>query len=123
MNLILTPYSRRICMTCLAVKSKKVSLPLMGNNDLALSRPMPVPRPPLSLSTTVCDKSAGLGVTVNASARSKSGTGEISPSGIIPVEPDSRELNVDSKAEIAEGAMPSASILACWSSSLEYINK
>jgi hypothetical protein len=33
-------------------------------------------------------------------------------SGMIPVFPETRELNVDSKAEIADWAMPSASILA-----------
>jgi hypothetical protein len=34
-------------------------------------------------------------------------------SGIIPVLPERRELNVDSNAAMAEGAMPSASIFDC----------
>lgn len=39
--------------TCLAVRSRKLSSPFTGSSDLALSRPIEVPRPPLSLSTTV----------------------------------------------------------------------
>ena len=41
----------------------------------------------------------------------RSGAGEIVDSGIIPVAPDWREEKVDSKALIAEGAIPSATIL------------
>jgi hypothetical protein len=32
---------------------------------------------------------------------------------MMPVFPETRELKVDSKAEMADWAMPSASILAC----------
>jgi hypothetical protein len=34
-------------------------------------------------------------------------------SGIIPVFPETRDLKVDSKAAIADGAIPSATILVC----------
>lgn len=102
-----------MAMICLAVKSRKVSSPLTLRRDLALSSPIPVPRPPLSLRTTVDDKSEESTSLENSTALARSGDGEMVDSGIIPVFPDTSELKVDSNAEIAEGAIPSASILAC----------
>lgn len=46
----------RRASTCLAVRSRKLSSPLTGRSDLALSRPIEVPSPPFSLSTTVCGR-------------------------------------------------------------------
>jgi len=46
------------------------------------------------------------------SACTRSGAGEMVDSGMIPVFPDTRELKVDSNAEMADEAIPSASILS-----------
>lgn len=46
----------RISITCLAVRSRKLSSPLTGSSDFALSSPMEVPSPPLSFRTTVCGR-------------------------------------------------------------------
>mmetsp|Transcript_16700 Transcript_16700/g.54405 ORF Transcript_16700/g.54405 Transcript_16700/m.54405 type:complete len:314 (+) Transcript_16700:350-1291(+) len=48
-----TPRDERMCSTCLAMKSRKVLPSLSSSSDLAFSRPMPVPKPPLSFSITV----------------------------------------------------------------------
>ena len=53
-NLTFKPNSSRILMTCLAVRSKKVFSPFTFKRDLALSKPIEVPRPPFSFNTTVC---------------------------------------------------------------------
>ena len=113
-NLTLKPYSLRIWMTCLAVISKKVSSPLTFSKLLALSRPIPVPRPPLSFKTTVFAKRVLSGSRFKSVNLSKDGTGVIVDSGMIPVAPEANELKLDSKAEIAEGETPSASIFFCW---------
>jgi len=72
---------------------------------------MPVPRPPLSFSTTVSLRRDVLGETEIEVALTRSGDGVMVDSGMIPVLPDTRDLKVDSKAEIADEAIPSASIL------------
>jgi hypothetical protein len=53
MNLTLNPNSFLMLITCFAVRSRKVLLPFTFNKDLALSKPIEVPRPPLSFKTTV----------------------------------------------------------------------
>jgi hypothetical protein len=58
------------------------------------------------------DNNDASGDSVKLSALTRSGAGEIVDSGIKPVLPDTRELKVDSNAEMAEVAIPSASIFA-----------
>ena len=114
MNLTFCPNSFLMHMTCLAVKSKKVSPFFTSSKLLALSRPIPVPNPPLSLSTTVWERRAALGSDVMESVCTRPGTGVMVDSGMNPVLPDTRELKDDSKAEMADWAMPSATIFACY---------
>jgi len=82
------PYFSLIDMTCLAVKSRNVSSPFTFKRLLAKSRPIPVPNPPLSLSTTVADKRDVSGFAVISSVVIRSGAGEMVFSAIIPVSPD-----------------------------------
>jgi hypothetical protein len=112
MNLTFIPKSFRIAIICLAVRSRKVSLPFTLSKDLALSSPIPVPRPPFNFNTTVDANREVSASSAKPSELTRSGAGEIVDSGIMPVFPDTNELKVDSKAEMAEGEMPSASILA-----------
>mmetsp|Transcript_4943 Transcript_4943/g.6811 ORF Transcript_4943/g.6811 Transcript_4943/m.6811 type:complete len:236 (-) Transcript_4943:100-807(-) len=112
MNLTFVPNSSLIFIICFAVRSRNVSSPFTLRRDLALSRPIPVPRPPLSLSTTVSERRVVSGSREMESAETRSGEGVIVDSGIIPVLPDTRELKVDSKALIADWEISSFSILA-----------
>ena len=52
-------YTSRICSTWRAMKSRKVLPCFRSSSDLAFSRPMPVPRPPLSFTMTQLSSSAG----------------------------------------------------------------
>mmetsp|Transcript_36069 Transcript_36069/g.81858 ORF Transcript_36069/g.81858 Transcript_36069/m.81858 type:complete len:415 (+) Transcript_36069:720-1964(+) len=54
-----TPKTERMCSTCRAMKSRKVAPSFRGSRLFAFSSPIPVPRPPLSLSITVLVNSAG----------------------------------------------------------------
>ena len=84
------PVCSRSRSTCRAIKSKNVSSPRTGSSDFAFSNPMPVPRPPFSLISTVCfsssDARAAAGAS-SASAFGKSSAGRIVSSEIIPVAP------------------------------------
>ena len=82
-----TPNASRMCSTCFAMKSRKVSLPFSGSRLFAFSSPIPVPSPPLSLSTTVDLSSVGSSA-VSASYDGSVDTGEIDDSGSIRSAPD-----------------------------------
>ena len=87
MKRTLTPSFLRIESTCFAVRSRNVSWPLTTSRLLAKSRPMPVPSPPLSLSTTVSESSA---LSTSSGSDASGGTsvaGAMLASGIMPVSP------------------------------------
>ena len=50
------PVASRVCFTWRAMRSKKVLPSFTGRRDLAFSRPIEVPRPPLSLRTAVLER-------------------------------------------------------------------
>lgn len=51
----LEPYCLRVCLTCSAMRSRKVLPSFTSSKLLAFSKPMEVPKPPFSLKTAVCD--------------------------------------------------------------------
>jgi hypothetical protein len=87
MNASGTPNELRMCSTCFAMKSRKVSSPLSFSSDLAFSRPMPVPRPPFSLSITHCPSSAESSA-VSESYEGSFPTGVMDFSGIMRLAPE-----------------------------------
>mmetsp|Transcript_671 Transcript_671/g.2113 ORF Transcript_671/g.2113 Transcript_671/m.2113 type:complete len:371 (-) Transcript_671:8-1120(-) len=99
----------RMFFTCRAMRSRNVFPALTSNRDLAFSRPIPVPRPPFSLSTTVDFRSSGLGVmdSCSKSAMSLGWTGVIDFSEIIVSTPDRRVWRLDLKAAMAASVRPS----------------
>ena len=56
--------------TCSAIRSRKFLPSFTVSNDLAFSRPMDVPRPPLSLSTAVAPSRSAAAVEVSGFFRS-----------------------------------------------------
>jgi len=103
--------------TCLAIKSKNVLPPVTSSNDFALSRPIPVPRPPLSLSTTVCFNNSGFSVMSILSNSGSSATESSALSGIMVEAPDVRTLRLYLKALMAASlslSLPPAFIFASY---------
>ena len=99
----------RMCPTCLAMKSRKVSPSLSGSSDFAFSRPMPVPSPPLSLSITVDPSSDGSSFVSDSYVGSES-TAVIDDSGMKRLSPDVSFSKLYLKALIAASLRPSAFI-------------
>mmetsp|Transcript_64899 Transcript_64899/g.107690 ORF Transcript_64899/g.107690 Transcript_64899/m.107690 type:complete len:409 (-) Transcript_64899:23-1249(-) len=92
--------SLRMCITCLAMKSRKVSSPFTWSRDFAFSSPIPVPRPPFSFSTRVSPKrvlspSSAFG---SSASLGKLSTASMVSSGIMPVLPSTRSLYTARKA-------------------------
>lgn len=106
------PNFSRIEMTCFAVKSRKVSSPFTRSNDLAESRPMEVPRPPLSLTTTV-SSSSDASCLIEALISSRLGTstaGWMLFSLIMPDSPLAHSMKECLKARMAASERPSSRI-------------
>ena len=83
-----TPCSRRAASTCRAMMSRKLSPSRTSSSDFARSRPIEVPSPPFSLTTTVPARpSVGVCSGRSTSASAGMSTGSIDDSGIIPVSP------------------------------------
>mmetsp|Transcript_16671 Transcript_16671/g.36986 ORF Transcript_16671/g.36986 Transcript_16671/m.36986 type:complete len:218 (+) Transcript_16671:4170-4823(+) len=105
----------RMEMTCLAVRSRKVLPPFTSSRDLALSRPIDVPRPPFSLSTTVCcnrEASTATLLRMSVSRWGREATGVMSASRIMPEAPFTRSRYECAKAAIAASDSFSNLILA-----------
>ena len=99
------------------MRSRKVLPSFTGRRDLAFSRPMEVPRPPLSLRTVVLERSdwssSAEGVAPRSSSRrGRDSTGLISASGIIPLSPPASASKLSLKAETAASESPAARIFA-----------
>jgi len=88
----LAPNDFRWCLTCSAMMSRNVLPSLTTRRDLAFSRPMDVPRPPLSLSMAVWERRSRTRASSRGPRRDSSvgreATGLISASGNSPVLPD-----------------------------------
>mmetsp|Transcript_19123 Transcript_19123/g.51137 ORF Transcript_19123/g.51137 Transcript_19123/m.51137 type:complete len:254 (+) Transcript_19123:782-1543(+) len=106
--------SERMLETCFAMRSKKVLPPVTGNNDLALSKPIPVPRPPFNLRIMVSFNNSGCGLMVRESKSGSDSTFPMALSGIIVDSPETRTPKVYLKAAIAASLRPSAFILASY---------
>ncbi len=106
---------------CRTMMSRKVRPFLATMRDLACSRPMLVPRPPLSLRTTVWRMASS--ATASASSRSSSrGRSPSSPSaapGMTPRSPSIHRRTFRRKASTTSGGAPSPAIRARMAASME----
>mmetsp|Transcript_52885 Transcript_52885/g.123770 ORF Transcript_52885/g.123770 Transcript_52885/m.123770 type:complete len:254 (-) Transcript_52885:19-780(-) len=103
--------------TCFAMRSRKVLPPVTCNNDFALSKPIPVPKPPFNFKMTVSFKSSGFGVMFKVSKSGNVGTGSRADSGIIVLVPDVKTLKLYLKAFTAASvslSFPPAFIFASY---------
>jgi len=82
------PYCRRWCMTWRAITSRKDRPRRTHSNDFARAIPIEVPRPPLSLITTVAPTASEAASSLTStSARDGMSSGSIVASAIMPVSP------------------------------------
>mmetsp|Transcript_83677 Transcript_83677/g.240509 ORF Transcript_83677/g.240509 Transcript_83677/m.240509 type:complete len:266 (-) Transcript_83677:560-1357(-) len=98
--------------TCFAIRSRKLLPSVTVSRDFALSRPMPVPRPPFSFRITVLLRRLEFGFTLSFSKSWRVSTGSSKVSGSMTFAPEASTPKLYLKAAMAAADSSSFSIFA-----------